>query len=369
VTTTDRTNERRSEPGLDLYRALVVLMMFVVHANRLQAPRGVGPVESALAFFMWTEPYIAASFLFIAGVSLELARAQKGRRFLSAALPRAAWLYALAIGLFVPQFGLELPDLLLSPGILSAIGVAVALGALSLASPWPDRALGVLAVSVLAVTAFLDGTGATVSGLNAGPGGAFPLVAFTAAGALTARALAAGRHAALGVATGLGVAILVTLVITDADWITQRSSMYRRHDGQLALLELFRDAPRAPVPFWNHSALGALGLAAPLTVSLLALLALGRRLGSPRALAPLLVLGRHALAAYVLHLGLLGVVELFGLSPRTASGTWVLILAIAVSTTAAGVARRPGGPNLNTSCTRTRSELPPRGLTRPGRVP
>lgn len=320
----------RSEPGLDLYRAIVVLMMFVVHTRRLQRP-GSGALESALQFFMWAEPYIAASFLFIAGSALWLAHEKAGPVLLPTALKRALGLYALAVALFVPQYGVELPDLLVSPGILSAIALAIALSALAISSRVSGTALAAVGAVVLGTTAWLDRSGATVPGLNAGPGGAFPLVAFTAFGALAMRAWRSTGARAFGFGLALALPVLALALWLGQSFVTERASMYRVHDGQLALLHLASDAPRAPLVFWNHSAVGALGLLAPLLGSLWLMLFVGRRLATARWLAPLLLLGRHALAAYVVHLGLLGVIDLLGAAPATPARTWALVAGLTLA--------------------------------------
>ncbi|MFO0572303.1 MAG: hypothetical protein U0263_42175, partial [Polyangiaceae bacterium] len=105
---------------------------------------------------------------------------------------------------------------------------------------------------------------------------------------------------------------------------------YRQHTGQLALVELLSAAgPRAPISFWNHSALGSLGLLLPLSASLAALLAAGHALARP--LWPLVCIGRHALSVYVVHLGLLGVADLAGLGPAEGNGTAALIAGIALA--------------------------------------
>lgn len=294
-------------------------MMFVVHTRRLERVPGSGAGERTLAFFMWSEPYVAASFLFIAGASLALGHESAGGALLRKTLTRALVLYALAVLLFVPQYGLELPDLVASPGILSAIALAIALTALALTSRAPDLSLAALALSVLGITAWLDRSGATVPGLNAGPGGAFPLVSFTALGALVMRGWRKRGLPALGLALAVSLPFFVVTLVTGAVWTTTRASMYRVHQGALALTSLGSDAPRAPAVFWNHSAWGALGLAAPLVASLGLLLLAGRRLGwSP-------VLGRHALAAYVIHLGLLGVIDLAGLNAASPWQTWAQV--------------------------------------------
>src|SRR6185503_12436030 len=100
-----------------------------VHARRLEAPRRppAGVAELVDSFFdrmLWLEPYIAASFLFVAGFSLVLSqkhgKARGARPFVAKIARRALGLWALSVVLFVPQYGLALPDLIVSSGILSA---------------------------------------------------------------------------------------------------------------------------------------------------------------------------------------------------------------------------------------------------------
>lgn len=328
----------RSEPGLDLYRALVVLMMFVVHAHRLQSGPGSGQLERSLAFFMWAEPYIAASFLFIAGVALVLAHQKLGAGLLRKVAGRAVGLYVLASVLFVPQFGVEFPDLLVSPGILSAIAIAVFVCAAALVSRAPRASLAAITCVVLGTTAWLDWSGATVPGLNAGPGGAIPLIAFTGMGALFALSRARNGSRTPGIAFAISVVLFVVVIASGARWTTERSSFYGVHDGLLALDSLGAAGPKRAVSFWNHSALGALGLCLPLGASLLGLLRIGRGLAQTRPLYPLLALGRHALLAYVAHLGVLGVIDLSGAAPATSTGTWGLVALLSAGALAGSVA-------------------------------
>jgi hypothetical protein len=318
----------RSEPGLDAYRGLVVVMMVVVHARRLQEAPTSDWANDSLRLFMWLEPYIAASFLFIAGYALVLSHSRARAGWLRKLLVRAGMLYLLSVALFVPQFGLEWPDLVFSSGILSAIAVAIALVGAALASRAADAALAGLTVAVLGVTALLDRTGASVSGLNAGPGGAFPLVAFTATGALLARARAHFGDRALTLSAWALVPVTLGVLLSRAPWLTERASYYSSHAGQLALVDLGSDAPKSAVRFWNHSAWGALGLFLPLVASTVASLRGGTWVGRVVAFDPLVVLGRHALGAYVVHLGLLGVADLMGLDPKSSLGTWGLVLGI-----------------------------------------
>lgn len=328
-----KPSSSRSEPGLDLFRACAVLAMFAVHARRLQTAHGDGAGERLLDFLMWSEPFIAAAFAFMAGVSLVLARERAPSGFSTRTLRRSLLLYALACGLFVPQYGLELPDLLASPGILSALALGIASSALALSSARPELALGTLIAGVLALTAWLDASGVTIPGMNAGPGGAVPLAAFTSFGALAFRLRMRRGPRALVALSLVTLPLLGVVLLSRFPWTTVRASYYREHAGQLALVDLASDAPRVAMSFWNHSAAGAVALSAPLLAALGLALAAGKRVGSAALAAPFLVLGRHALLAYVVHLGLLGLVELAAFAPRSAAGTWLVVSALGASTT------------------------------------
>jgi hypothetical protein len=119
---------------------------------------------------------------------------------------------------------------------------------------------------------------------------------------------------------------LAVALATGARATTERSSLYAEHAGLLALPSLLsQPVRRVPIAFWNHSALGALALLVPLSLAIWAFLSAPRALAGSPALAPLRLLGRHALLAYVLHLGLLGVIALAGYSPQSALVTWSLI--------------------------------------------
>ena len=320
---------RRSEPGLDLFRACLVLGMFAVHARRLQpsATRIDTLADRALDALMWAEPYIAAGFLLVVGTSLVLGRRARVsiESWRAKLVRRAIGLYLASMALFVAQYGIELPDLLVSSGILSVIAIAIVTVGFALDTRRPRIFLLVVAAASIAVTALLDRSGVGVSGINAGPGGALPLVAFSAFGAILEleRARVGNRVLAWGSA-GAAPLLLVALA-SGADWTTLRSSLYRAHSGLVALPHVLEETARAPVQFWNHSAVGAIGLSMPLSLGLLASFALPKAIARARSLSPLALLGRHALAAYVLHLGLLGLLELSGARPTNAALTWSLV--------------------------------------------
>lgn len=328
---------RRSEPGLDLFRAIAVLLMFEAHVYRLQTGTAQGGAgQKLLSLLVYLEPYTAGAFLFIVGFSLVLAKRRFTERgaWLGWMLRRAALLYGISAALFVAHYGFEWPDLITSSGILSVIAFGIVTIGLMLALPRPTTPLAGFAVAVIAITRLLDVSSRAVSGLNAGPGGAFPLLALTAAGAVAGLVYSDGGVRALGLLT-LGAVPVSALAAPAGPWITERASHYAVHAGEIALLDLFSHPPGTQaIVFWNHSAIGALALLAPLFASALLLLATQRAVCSPRAMTPVLWLGRHALAAYVVHLGVLGVLDFAGIVPHSAAGVWAMTLALSLGAVA-----------------------------------
>jgi hypothetical protein len=319
--------------------------MYVVHARRVQAPSATdeGIAEAALRLFMWGEPFIAASFLLIVGFSLVLSQAKHGagRRWLRRAAVRAAKLYGLSMLLFVPQFGLEWPDLACSSGILSAIAVAITLVGLALCSPRPAVTVAAVGVAGWLVAALLERMNVSVSGINAGPGGTLPLVSFAAVGALLALWHQRQGRKALVLATAASAAALIVALLEGGPWLRVYASRYHDYGGMLALPALLGGSPAGTVEvtFWNHSAVGALGLTFPLCASVALFLVPEHRLGSVwRRVGWLLLLGRHALGAYVGHLVALGLLELGGWVPGSAITTWLLVGALAVGACAGSAA-------------------------------
>ncbi len=330
---------RRSEPGLDLFRAIAVLLMFEAHVYRLETDVAHGgPGQQLLDLMVYLEPYTAGAFLFIVGFSLVLSqrRFDENQRgvWLGLLLRRGALLYGISVALFIAHYGFELPDLLVSSGILSVIALGIVTVGAMLALPRPITPLAGFAVAVIAVTRVLNVSGATVSGLNAGPGGAFPLLALTAAGAIAGHVYCHGGVRALGWLT-LGAVPISALAAPAGPWTTLRASHYAVHAGELALADLFSHPPGTQaVVFWNHSAVGALALLAPLLGSVLLLLATQKVVCRPRAMTPILWLGQHALAAYVAHLGVLGVLDFAGVVPHSAAGAWAMTLALSLGAVA-----------------------------------
>jgi uncharacterized membrane protein len=335
---------RRSDPGLDLHRGLAVVLMFLAHAWRMQdgrAPSGaLRWLDDTLAWMDRGVAYVAASFLFIAGFSLVLARRDAASRtsgaFFVGVARRAGWLYAMSLLMFLAEHGTDLPDVVASSGILSVIAVAVTTTAAAVVSARPNLALAALAAVVMAATYALEAMGLSVSGLNAGPGGAIPLVAFSAVGALTARLyLIHGVKAVASVAAIASPGFVIALAQDDR-WLALYTSVYRDHGG-LAIAHFLGLTSPGPGTvsrvFWNPSTMGAVGLLAPVALTTTLLLAVQNRIASWLALRPLLLLGRHALTVFVAHYAMLGVADLAGLRPPHGAWTLLLVAALVVACT------------------------------------
>ncbi|MEZ4225991.1 MAG: heparan-alpha-glucosaminide N-acetyltransferase domain-containing protein [Polyangiaceae bacterium] len=324
-------NRERSEPGLDVLRALAVVLMFAVHVRRLQSPTTTATViDRGLQWLMWAEPYITSLFVYMAGYSVVLATRSlpDGAKLLRRVSRRAVELVLISIGLYVMQFGIGWPDIVLSSGILQVIAIGVVGVALCLNSPLPDAALASVALLSLAACFLLEAFQLSVSGLNAGPGGNIPLLAHACFGALTARVWQGGQLrsrllSTAGIAVGSGLA-----VIAPGPWTTNHVSHYKDLGGETFVSALlsgsYASAPTLDVSFWNHSTRGAVILLAPLVAST-ALALWPRFMGAP-ALLPLRLVGRHALVIYAAHLCALGALQLLDLHPKSGAQSlaWIL---------------------------------------------
>lgn len=307
-------SERRR--GMDAFRGAAVLAMIAAHTTRLVPVNGGGNGFRAQASLF--EPAISVAFLWLVGWSLERTYArtsQSGtawRNWYARALVRAATLYALGMLLFVLQYGAVAPYVWASPDVLGTIAWAiVVLGALLPLGFW-----GLLGgtVATLALTALLAGIGVHVSGVNAGPGAVLPLVGSACAGACHGmtgrqRPLNSARWAIFGVIAGTLALVL---------------------PGEL--LDLHRsELPLADAPwFWNHTAKGILVYGGGVSV---VAAAFARSSCTSKAWAPLQLLGRHALVAYVGHLLVLGAADRWLGLPSGWSSLVIVALGLGVAFT------------------------------------
>ncbi len=287
-------------PGVDVFRGLSVVLMMLAHGARVVPERHPAPSASLHELILGVEPTISACFMFLVGWSLSASWRQASeldaenasfwtwyRRVLS----RAATLYAAGILLFALQYGVEFPDIVFSPDILSSIAWALVL----LAPLVAHGGLGVplFGVVTLAGAALMERLDSSVSGVNAGPGGVVPLIAFAAVGAGWFQAQFARPSRDLWLLAVAGVVSLSALLLPGR-WVVQQPSLYL-------------DPSERPVTvwFWNHSLKGTLVIVGPVLLGALVF----TRPARPWKMAwahPARLLGRHALVVYVGHLLVLG---------------------------------------------------------------
>ncbi len=321
--------------GLDLLRGLAVLAMILVHAGKafLDDERHFG-----LGWWIYVpEPVIPATFLALSGYAVALANA-RGLLSWRTVGRRALELWAIAAALFLVGYGVRLPDLVTSPGILAMIGVSslVALACLQTARP-----VGTLAVVLglhLGLYTLLDRLGVHVLAYNWGNESLGQNLAYALVGAIvgqlhvrraTQPAWRPGDLVAfVPIACAMGYLVWSMPTsgppaqtkndpLTDTVWSSLFygapgrgwlvRKMQGRHLGHQIEQLLGHPVPTYVLRFWvSRPPLVAFlcGLVA-LTMGLRPLLdRLAEAAG--RVLRPIEVLGRHALVAYAVHLVLIG---------------------------------------------------------------
>ena len=278
-------------PGIDSLRGAGVLAMFAAHVARVVPPATDAEKLGLYEWLMRFEPAISACFLCLVGWCLAWSyqHSRPGGRWYARCCKRALLLYACGVVLFTLQHGPNFPDALLSPDILSVIAAAIVVVGACLSVG--GATLWAAAAVVLALALSLESAELSISGLNAGPGGVVPALAFALFGA----ALATPRR--LSPITLCVVCLSVSLLAfaLPGELVLEHRSVYRSSG-----------ASGHPVWFWNHTARAVLVLSGPLAV-LLTLASRPRPAGVSK-LNPLAAVGRHALVVYVGHLLTLGVV-------------------------------------------------------------
>jgi uncharacterized membrane protein len=317
--------------GLDLLRGLAVVLMFITHVWRLEdmAPghdtQAWPMLESVFAFFLAIEPLTFALFLFVAGYSAALVRAPT-----RSVLKRCAKLAVLSSLTFFPEWGPQWPDLLIATGPLLSIAIAALLIHFALRTRRPTLVIAVGGAVVAGVTLAMELTGAQLAGFNEGSGGTTPALLFAALGAMVA--LSSGRPrawllAAFAVLGALAYALPGTITV-------DRFSRYWLFGTDYTAGAWFSSLITHAVPrifkvrFWHYSLVGALRLALPLAGLTAAALAAGARVANTRVGGFFALFGRHALAVYIFHLVLIGVVHVTGLHPLQAASSLAYLVAV-----------------------------------------
>ena len=334
--------------GLNIFRAVAVIMMIIAHSIRIQAnystlvkfPGTATFWDQCLLFFIHIEPIISAQFLFISGFSLTLSlyRSSLSKQEWLLQLPsKLVLLYLISVLFFIGDNGIQLPDLFVSSGILSIIAVSMAITGCILVTPKPLALLSLSVISILCLAYYFEQSKIVVTGLNGGAGGAIPLMSMTLIGGIIGIIFQRFNTNGLIAATLVGCFIGVVCLSTSYPWTFDVRGHFLLFKGdpvtsvlhsiQYALGDDSHLPMQASVRFWNHSSIFPLRVTGGLSLVLLAFIFCFKHYAN-RATKTLNELGKHGLLIYVFHLLLLGVIEVSGIKPVTGWQTWLLIMVI-----------------------------------------
>lgn len=323
--------------GLDALRGLAIILMFITHGFRLFLESN--PQESSVAFhflqfFALIEPFTSALFLFLVGIGLRISFAKTTKSYsswLKSNLGKSGILYLLGIGLFFGEYGIQWPDIVLAPSILSVIALSIILVSLGAKHSIRFYSLGIL----VAVISQLSEGGAGVAGINMGPGGAFPLILFTFLGYETFRLYETKSWKSLiGYLAG-GIICWVWPYSFYEQWTNVYHSSYQVFGSGVTGLDFLSTGGKATQVisegFWNHTLISVGRIYIPLVFSLLVCLTKNNLLSTKLYGKLLALLGRHALGNYVLHLGLIALFSVLKWYPSSAIQDWLFIGGLTVA--------------------------------------
>jgi peptidoglycan/LPS O-acetylase OafA/YrhL len=141
---------------IDFLRQVAIYYMFFFHTVLVLLPPE--QIKGTLGCFFDIVPLDAALFLFLAGFSLTLSLGKHTElsafRFLQKKIKRGLLLILAAAFLFFIEFGIQLPDMLISSGILNTIGILCIAGGLVLVFSGRKIILALL-IAVLCLATFL----------------------------------------------------------------------------------------------------------------------------------------------------------------------------------------------------------------------
>jgi peptidoglycan/LPS O-acetylase OafA/YrhL len=141
---------------IDLLRLIAIFYMFFFHVVLILLPDA--EITGVIRVLFDIVPLDAALFLFLVGFSLTLSLRRHSElttlQFLKKKLLRGLLLILASAFLFFLQLGLQLPDILISSGILNTIGWLCIIGGLILAAPYRKIIL-IISIMILCIFTFL----------------------------------------------------------------------------------------------------------------------------------------------------------------------------------------------------------------------
>ncbi len=310
--------------GLDILRGFAIILMLITHGYRLYVGQGESDnslADNFLKFFILIEPFTSALFLFLVGIGINISfhKQTNYKLWLKSNIKKSVILYFIGMFLFFIEYGVQFPDVYLSPSILSAIAFSVVSLSLSLKYKLLPVILSLVFMGLSIATESIP-----LSGINAGPGGFIPLVLFSFAGY--------GIYEVFKNKSKYIYLVLLLTLITwfiPGDWTKSYDSSYHVYTSQgYTGIDYIKSLGEShivkAVSFWNHSLISVFRIIFVLTLSLILFLNL-KSLESKVYNKALALMGRHALGCYILHLMVIAFFYGLNLIPTSAVATWGFI--------------------------------------------
>jgi len=314
--------------GADASRALALILMTCTHTMRVAAP--MIPTDLSL-WLMRLEPVTPTLFALLAGAGLAASQLRRPpANWRAHHLLRGMALIAMSWLLFLPYYGPQWPESLVSTGILQCLGTGIMVTAL-IGSPVVTGIVGVL---LLCGWTLLDAHGLRFDGINQGSFPIFPYVPLLLLSHSWVR-LSEKRESLRSIFSVGAVFVVIAMAIQPGfrtvwgPWgMTDTHQVFQVSYHGSSAWDLLRDlASGTPVGtrtlgFWHTRP-----VLVPLLVALAALVIAFFRTASqyiPSDVRFLSRLGRHSLPYYLGHFAGLGALSLLPLELRRATWTWAI---------------------------------------------
>lgn len=320
--------------GLDALRGFAIVLMLITHGFRLfingqgSYSPGVGFAERLLHFFAVIEPYTSSLFLFLVGIGVHISFNKTKKPYLTWLgnnINKSIQLYIIGIVLFFMEYGFQKNDIFFSPSILSTI----ALSTIALSSSLKFNYGPMVGLVLAGITTYVF-QGIPLSGINAGPGGAFPLIMFTFGGYLLYDLMVKDKNKTLIALSVIGVISWFFPFAPQEEWIRHYQSTYKLFLTGPTGIDYWKSGGEGNifqvVSFWNHSLTSWFRISLVLFLSLKMFLKFENKLKGKFYGEYLSLIGRHALGCYILHLTIIAVFDILKIYPQTPEMDWVFIL-------------------------------------------
>lgn len=237
--------------AIDQIRGLSIILMVIIHCARLikQFPLERDIIADSLRLLIFTQPIVAAAFLFSSGCSFWISfnNSLDLNDWVRKKIISGIKLIGLGSLLFFLEYGLQWSHLLFSSNILSTIGFSFVITSLLIKykSNLNYVFIGLMIISF--VLYYLPNQ----TFLTQGPGPLFPSICIFIAGIIFEKSNKRDKNMIWG-----GVFIFGLILSTmSPDWVIRSLSEY---DSSLNILNKTSSLTQS-VSFWNHTPLGVIG--------------------------------------------------------------------------------------------------------------